>query len=150
MNNTQRQATKHTDRRHEPESRIRCGKISEHSQHYPAKQATYHKCQKRGHLQKLYKIRKAETVSKKENNEHAFVGSVESSGKSWKISLFVNDIPIQFKIDIGVEVSVIYSSLLLETLRAQVNNSFKYVASVHVQCGWTKSLQDKKFMSSKV
>ena len=53
------------------------------------------------------KTRKIETVSKEENNKHAFLGAVESSGKSWKVTLFVNDIPIQFKIDTGAEVSVI-------------------------------------------
>ena len=72
-NNPQRQ-TKYTDRRHEA-SQYAGGKIPGHSQqHYPAKQATCHECQKRGHLQKMCKTRKIETFSKEENNKHVFLG----------------------------------------------------------------------------
>ena len=62
-NDPQRQ-TKYTDWRCEPESVCtRCGKIPGYSQqHCPAKQATCHKCQKRGHFQKMCKTRKIETV----------------------------------------------------------------------------------------
>ena len=59
----------------------------------------------------MCKTRKIETVSKEENNEHAFLRTVESSRKSWKVTLFVNDIPIQFKIDTEAEVSDIPEAL---------------------------------------
>ena len=101
------------DKRWELEACTRCGKVPGHNpQHYPAKQATYHKCQKKGHFQKMCKIKKVEAVSTEGNSEQVFLGAIESfSGKAWKVTLFVNDIPIQFKIDTGAEVSVIPEAL---------------------------------------
>ena len=57
---------------------------------------------------------------------YIFLGAVESSGncKAWKITLFLNDVPIRFKIDTGAEVSVIpeafsqpFSSILKPSMR---------------------------------
>ena len=114
MSDPLRQLTKNIpDRRREPESCSRCGKTPGHSrQHCPARQATCHKCQKKGHFQKMCRTKKVETVSTGEEScDQVFLGAVESSGKSWKVTLFLNNIPIQFKIDTGAEVSVIPEAL---------------------------------------
>ena len=101
------------DKRWDVESCTRCGKVPGHNpQHCPAKLATCHKCQKKGHFQKMCKTKKVEAVSTERNSEQVFLGAIESfSGKAWKVTLFVNDIPIQFKIDTGAEVSVIPEAL---------------------------------------
>lgn len=54
---------------------------------------------------------KVGTVSKGEEGEQTFLGAVESLGKAWKVTLFLNDIPIQFKRDTGAEVTVIPETL---------------------------------------
>ena len=164
MSNPLRQLTKNIpDRRREPESCSRCGKTPGHNQqHCPARLATCHKCQKKGHFQKMCRTKKVETVSTGEEScDQVFLGAVESSGESWKVTLFLNKIPIQFKIDTGAEVSVIpealskpfssiYSDLLPKTSKAQANRNFKYVDSLHAQCVWTKRRQDKRSTLSKV
>ena len=74
----------------------------------------------------MCRTKKVETVSTGEESDQLFLGAVESSGncKAWKITLFLNDVPIQFKIDTGAEVSVIpeafsqpFSSILKPSTR---------------------------------
>ena len=72
------------DKRRDLESCTRCGKVPGHNpQHCPAKQATCHKCQKKGHFQKMCKTKKVEAVSTERNSEQVFLGAIESfSGKA--------------------------------------------------------------------
>ena len=56
-------------------------------------------------------MKRIRSVLTEESSEQVFLSAVESSGKSWKVTLFLNDVPIQFKIDTGAEVSVIPEAL---------------------------------------
>ena len=66
-------------------------KFGHNQQHSPVRQATCHKCQKNGHFQKICmytdRVKKVETGE--ESYDHVFLGAVESSGKYWKVTLFL-------------------------------------------------------------
>ena len=75
----------------------------------------------------MCRTKKVETVSTGEESNQVFLGAVESLGncKAWKITLFLNEVPIQFKIDTGAEVSVIPETLskpFLSILKPSVRN----------------------------
>ena len=100
----------------------RCGK-SEHvgKQQCPAREATCHKCHKRGHFQSVCRtksVRAVSTTDQEDNEDDLFVGVVEepalltvptiSSGiDPWTVNIFLNECPVEFQIDTGADVSVI-------------------------------------------
>jgi len=109
----------------------RCGKSPSHPRQFcPAKDATCHKCKKKGHYQALCKSRKKVDMVVSDTHEEEepvdnFLGTVHSSeGKAWTVSLYLNNTKLEFKIDTGAEVTVIpesvatpYQSLLQTTSR---------------------------------
>ena len=60
----------------------------------------------------MCKTKKVEAVSTEGNSEQVILSAIESfPGKAWKVTFFINDILIQFKIDTGAEFSVIPEAL---------------------------------------
>ena len=103
----------------------RCGKSPAHDrQRCPARDATCHKCGKRGHYQRVCKSAKVGVVQKDETNLHdtddAFLGTVgDESEEPWTVNALLNETLIEFHIDTGAEVTVI-SELTFKKLRGVV------------------------------
>jgi len=91
-------------------------------QQCPAREATCHKCHKRGHFQSLCWTKSVKAVSttdlEEDNGDDLFVGVVKepslltvltiSSGiDPWTVNIFLNECPVKFQIDTGADVSVI-------------------------------------------
>ena len=83
----------------------RCGRSPTHNRNNcPARDATCHKCSKKGHYASVCKSKN--TVGEVE--DYGFLGEVNSNdSEPWIINLKVKDTDIQFKIDTGADVSVI-------------------------------------------
>ena len=94
---------------HPPSNRCdRCGKSPGHARtNCPAKDATCHKCSKRGHWGAVCKSSK--TVSEVKEEDYEFLGEIgtETSGKFWSVDLTLNNSSVRFKIDTGADVTVI-------------------------------------------
>lgn len=83
----------------------RCGRSPTHNRNNcPARDATCHKCSKKGHYASVCKSRS--TVGEVE--DYGFLGEVNSNdSEPWIINLKVKDTDIQFKIDTGADLSVV-------------------------------------------
>ena len=83
----------------------RCGRSPTHNRNNcPARDATCHKCSKKGHYASVCKSRS--TVGEVE--DYGFLGEVNSNdSETWIINLKVKDTDIQFKIDTGADLSVV-------------------------------------------
>ena len=96
----------------------RCGNSPSHPRQYcPAREATCHKCKKKGHYQSLCKSKKKvdNVISVKNEEEEPvdnFLGAIHSSeGRAWTVNLHLNHTLLEFKIDTGAEVTVIPESV---------------------------------------
>jgi hypothetical protein len=83
----------------------RCGRSPTHNRNNcPARNATCHKCSKKGHYAFICKSRS--TV--REVKDYSFLGEINSNdSEPWIINLKVKDTDIQFKIDTGADLSVV-------------------------------------------
>ena len=92
----------------------RCGKIPSHArQNCPAKDSVCHRCKKKGHFQSQCKSKKAIDLIMSdipEESENAFLGTIHSMNShtsEWLVELYLNEVPVTFKIDTGAEVTAI-------------------------------------------
>ena len=92
----------------------RCGRSPQHDrQHCPAKDATCHKCSKKGHYKAMCRsavnvgeVRQESSIQP--DYSEAFLGTVETDRDNpWVVTLQVMNESIAFHIDTGAEVSVI-------------------------------------------
>ena len=101
---------KHAVNKPEQNTCSRCGKSPAHDRsHCPAKDATCCKCKKKGHYQIVCKSSKISGVQSSTQAE-AFLGAVQEKSHGhnpWKVTLRLNDMPLEFQIDTGAEVTVI-------------------------------------------
>ena len=129
----------------------RCGKTPSHAKQLcPAIKAECKKCAKKGHYQIMCKTIpnvseiKTECTSTSDESDDSFLLTIDntSSGNSdaWTVDLTVNDIPIQFKIDTGADVTAIppkeFSKLKETTLtqpRKVLHGPAKYPLKVNDQ-----------------
>lgn len=83
----------------------RCGRSPNHNRNNcPAKDATCHKCSKKGHFATACKSKSAVG----EIEQYAFLGAIDSEGSEpWNVNLSVKNTEIKFKIDTGADVTVI-------------------------------------------
>ena len=93
----------------------RCGKAPHGKQHCPAREATCHKCSKKGHYQTMCKTSNLAQVET-QSDEEQFLGTLEQFPASvtdnpWEVTLTVNGVPVVFKIDTGAYVSAISESV---------------------------------------
>ncbi len=87
----------------------RCGRSPTHNREQcPAREATCHKCGKRGHFQTACRS-SANVRTVESTNQEAFMGAVQDSEHTnpWMVTLTVNGKPLEFKIDTGADVSAI-------------------------------------------
>ena len=105
----------------------RCGQSPSHDyQHCPAKDATCHKCNRKGHYQKTCwsasKVGEVYKESKFDGTGNAFLGAVrgvrEDRQDPWAVKVQLNGSPVIFHIDTGAEVTVIS-----EQLHRKLNNA---------------------------
>ena len=85
----------------------RCGKSPSHARtNCPAKDATCHKCNMRGHWGAVCRSQK--TVGEVEEDDYAFLGEIGSgsNGGFWSVDLRLNNSTVRFKIDTGVDVTI--------------------------------------------
>ena len=96
-----------------------CGRSPSHGfQQCPAKEAICYKCSRRGHFKAMCRSKVSVRAVEDTQEENAdmqedFLGAVhdsESRSSLWSITLKVNGLPITFKIDTGVDVSIISES----------------------------------------
>ena len=90
----------------------RCGKSPVHDrQRCPARDATYHKCGKQEHYQRVCKSAKVGAVLQDKSNpgetDDPFLGAVGEDEKPWEVDVLLNKTPMEFHIDTGAEVTVI-------------------------------------------
>ena len=77
------------------------------------KDSVCHRCKTKGHFQSQCKSKEAidSTMSDMpEESENAFLGTILSTNShttKWLIELYLNEVPVTFKIDIGAEVTAI-------------------------------------------
>lgn len=109
------QHPKHSSAKQQPSSLdcqtcYRCGKSPGHAKaQCPARDATCHTCGKRGHYSKVCKSTKTVHVVETDCNEDTplFLGSVDAGLDPWFADLTIRNHKVRFKIDTGVDVSVI-------------------------------------------
>ena len=100
----------------EPNKAEKCGKCGKSPAHNrercPARDATCHKCKKRGHFQTVCRSGKVSGVSidTDKTEPDAFLGSVGNN--PWTVDLKLEDSPVTFCIDTGAEVTVISEETL--------------------------------------
>ena len=104
-------AVRAKDKTQVPESQIscsRCGKTHAPGRHQcPAREATCHKCRKKGHFKSMCRST-AKVAGVEEERKEALLGAVTDINRSkWTVTLQVNETPLQFHIDTGAEVTVI-------------------------------------------
>ena len=92
----------------------RCGKIPSHAkQNYLAKNPVCRRCKKKGHFQSQCKSKKAVdliTSDIPQESENAFLGtihSINSHTTEWLVELYLNELPVTFRIDTDAEVTAI-------------------------------------------
>ena len=98
----------------------RCGKFPSHDrQHCAARDATCHKCGKRGHFKSVCRssvtVRGVQASKSPNDDEDHFLGTVTSEKSTnhnpWNVTLQLNSVPVKFHIDTGAEVTVINESI---------------------------------------
>ena len=101
----------------------RCGKRSHvGNQQCPAHDATCRKCHKHGHFQVVCRTKTVRVVSAEDSEEDSFVGVIEQSeslmiptvstgSEPWTVAVSLNELPVEFQIDRGADVSVIPKQL---------------------------------------
>ena len=97
----------------------RCGKTPSHTrQNCPAKDSVYHRCKKKGHFQSQCKSMKAINSIMSdipEESENAFLGTICSTNSrttEWLVELYLNKVPVTFKINTGTEVIAIPEAIV--------------------------------------
>ncbi|XP_023238252.1 uncharacterized protein LOC111637075 [Centruroides sculpturatus] len=114
-----------------------CGKLVKHTKfNCPAHKAICNKCEKVGHYAKVCKA-KVSINEIGEPNQSSFLGHVKGSSNinnsvkkqfnQWNADIFVGDIPLNFKIDTGADVTVIphetYNRVLSRVKLQETNRS---------------------------
>ena len=98
----------------QPKKCTRCGKSPAHGrQQCPAREELCHKCGKKGYFQTVCHTDGAVRTVESIKDDEAFMGVVQQSKGSnpWSITLSVNGISDEFKIDTGADVTVIPMSV---------------------------------------
>ena len=104
---------------------FRFGRTPSHDrEHCPAKDAICRKCLKHCHYQAM--CRTAVRVGGIQTQEDdIFLGAVETQdGKTWSVSLLLNETPVDFHIDTGVEVIVISEAVRLGNPHCKPQNAY--------------------------
>ena len=90
---------------------MRCGK-GQHSRHScPARDATCHRCQRKGHYSSQCRSRTVAEVESSTEEEScmdtAYIDTLSQAAESWKVKLRVSGRVIEFKVDTGAEVTAV-------------------------------------------
>ncbi|XP_033730104.1 uncharacterized protein K02A2.6-like [Pecten maximus] len=83
----------------------RCG-FKHRKDKCPAFNATCRKCSKKGHFEKKCRTTLSEIEQYKDDG-YQFLGSIDDSSKPWTVSLCMDGLPVEFKIDTGADVTAI-------------------------------------------
>ena len=96
----------------------RCGKSPLHSrQHCPTREAICQKCSKKGHYQSVCRSKGVNTIeldSSTLDSDNNFLGAVETNTAdkpTWSVTVSINSVDVNFKIDTGADVTVIPESV---------------------------------------
>ena len=96
----------------------RCGKSPLHSrQQCPAREAIFRKCSKKGHYQSVCRSKEVNTIEldcSTLDSDNNFLGAVETNTAdkpTWSVTVSINSIDVNFKIDTGADVTVIPKSV---------------------------------------
>ena len=103
----------------------RCGRSPPHGrQQCPAREAKCHSCGKIGHFKTMCRsTQTVGTVQAPVETEDEFLGTVrdEAGAKPWIMTLPLNGMPVEFKIDTGADVSVIPESVFNQLERTTLH-----------------------------
>ena len=108
---------------HKQQSCTRCGISPSHSrQNCPAREATCHKCNGKGHYKRCCRTKRVRGIEERQSASDSetaeFMGSVTAdaieSNHPWNVSLCLDGRELIFKIDTGADVTVIPESEYLE------------------------------------
>ena len=103
--------------------RNRCGKCSHDArQQCPARETICRKCHKYGHFQVVCQTRTVKVVSAEDSDDNSFIGVIEqpesliistvsTGSEPWTVTISLNQVPIEFQIDTGADVSIISEQL---------------------------------------
>ena len=91
----------------------RCGKPKHpRGDRCPARDATCHKCNRKGHFQSQCFSKTVAATSNELSLDSAFVGNVSTSQPvSWNTTIFMKEREVNFKLDTGAEVTAISNTL---------------------------------------
>ncbi|XP_046392169.1 uncharacterized protein LOC124160378 [Ischnura elegans] len=103
----------------------RCGRCGRSPQHAfatcLARQSTCHACSKKGHWRKMCRLRKSvgTVVVREEDDEEDiyYLGIVDTNVEPWWVTVTLNGVDIEFKIDTGADVTVIGSLVVEDKLQ---------------------------------
>ena len=100
----------------------------------PAKDATCHKCHRKGHFSAQCFSRKISTVTTEESSEESHLDCITSNQTTtWKATIKVGAHPTLFKLDTGAEVSAV-SEEVFWTLRKTLQKPSRLLYGPSLQC----------------
>ena len=111
--------TKHTTGKTESSKGKVCGRCSKFPSHKVqqclVQDVTCHKCGKKGHYQTVCR---SKTVGDITTGDDVFLGTIqEDKSDPWTVTILVNDKPITFKLDTGVDVTVTSKALSSQIIK---------------------------------
>ena len=85
-----------------------CGKGSHKKQNCPAREATCHKCSKKGHYSSVCCSKTMATVSEEQPVDTTYLDTIHDTGETvWTAAIKINDHETVFKLDTGAEANAV-------------------------------------------
>ena len=112
----------------------RCGKGPHRRDKCPARDATCHKCHRKGHFSAQCFSRTVSAMSTEELSEESYLDCVTSdTTTTWKATVKVSTLPTVFKLDTGAEVTAV-SEEVSQTLQKTLQKPSRLLYGPSCQC----------------
>ena len=139
----------------------RCGKVPEHSKSQcPAQDCRCKKCGRMGHFAQMCKTKKVSEIHVSEKQyldcitkEISSVTNSSSKHEPWTVTLLVDEVPINFKIDTGADVNVLPENIARNVFGTRLKKSIRCLKGPNQKplevCGQIKCKLEKGSQSVK-